>query len=141
MVSRLNPYLSFSGNAREALEFYRDVFGGELRLSTFGQYGTDDPNYTDKIMHGILQTPSGYTLMASDTGPGMTVTAGTNVVCSISGDDADELHQYWDRLSSSGMISVPMDKQMWGDEFGSCVDRFGVEWMVNIAQPQSGTMH
>jgi PhnB protein len=135
MVSRLNPYLSFSGNAQEALEFYRDVFGGDLRLSTFGQYGSDDPNYVNKIMHGMLETPSGYTIMAADTAPGMTTTVGNNVVCSISGDDAAELHRYWDRLSSSGMVSVPMDKQMWGDEYGSCVDKFGVEWMINIAQP------
>ena len=132
MVSRLNPYLNFSGNAREALEFYRDVFGGELRMTTFGEYGTDDPSHVDKIMHGILQTPSGYTLMAADSGPGMTVTVGNNVVCSISGDNADELRAYWASLSSSGLVSVPLDIQLWGDEFGSCVDKFGVEWMVNI---------
>ena len=138
MVSRLNPYLSFPGNAREALEFYKDVFGGDVRMSTFGEFGTKEPAFQDKIMHGMLTTRAGYTIMASDTGPGMTTTVGNNVVCSISGDDSEELHRYWDRLSSSGMVSVPMDKQMWGDEFGSCVDKFGVEWMVNIAQPEAG---
>jgi PhnB protein len=140
MVSRLNPYLSFSGNAREALEFYRGVFGGELRLMTFSEYGTTDPAFADKIMHGVLQTPSGYTLMGSDVGPGMSVTVGNNVVCTIGGDDADELRAYWARLSSSGTVSVPMDKQVWGDEFGACVDKFGVEWMVNISQPEARSM-
>jgi PhnB protein len=139
MVSRLNPYLSFPGNAREALEFYQSIFGGDLRVSTFGQYGTGDSSFQDKVMHGILTTRSGYVLMASDSAPGMTVTVGNNVVCSISGDNSDELHNYWDKLSSSGMVSVPMDKQIWGDEFGSCVDKFGVEWMVNIAQPEAGS--
>jgi PhnB protein len=134
MVSRLNPYLNFSGNARDALEFYRDVFGGELRLTTFGQYGPAEPSHAERIMHGLLQTPSGFTLMASDSGPGMTVTVGNSVVCSVSGDDADSLHGYWDKLSSSGLVSVPMERQIWGDEFGSCVDKFGVEWVVNIAQ-------
>ena len=139
MVSRLNPYLSFPGNAREALEFYQDIFGGELRISTFGEFGTEEAAFTDKVMHGMLSTPSGFMLMASDTGPGMTVTLGNNVVCSLSGDDSEELHRYWDRLSSSGTVSVPMDKQVWGDEYGSCVDMFGVEWMINIAQPEAGS--
>jgi PhnB protein len=138
MVSRLNPYLNLSGNAREALEFYRDVFGGELRISTYGEFGTKEPAQVDRVMHGTLETSSGYTIMASDTPPTMTTTIGNNVVCSISGDDADELHAYWDRLSASGMVSVPLDKQVWGDEFGACVDRFGVEWMVNISQPMAG---
>lgn len=138
MVSRLNPYLSFPGTARQALEFYREVFGGELSVSTYGEYGTHEPDYSDKVMHGRLVTPSGYTLMASDSPPGMTTTVGNNVVCSLSGDDAEELRRYWDRLSSSGMVSVPLDKQVWGDEYGACVDQYGVEWMVDITQPMAG---
>jgi PhnB protein len=59
-------------------------------------------------------------------------------VCSLSGDDAEELRRYWDRLSSSGMVSVPLDKQVWGDEYGACVDQYGVEWMVDITQPMAG---
>jgi PhnB protein len=137
MASRLNPYLNFSGNAREALEFYRDVFGGELRISTYGDFGTTEPDQLDKVMHGQLETPSGYTIMASDTPPNMTTTIGNTIVCSISGDDADELRGYWDRLSASGVVSVPLEKQVWGDEFGACVDRYGVEWMININQPVS----
>ena len=99
---------------------------------------TKEPDQADKVMHGILETSSGYTIMASDTPPNMTTTIGNNVVCSISGDDSDELHAYWERLAGSGMVSVPMDKQVWGDEFGACVDRFGVEWMVNVSQPMAG---
>jgi PhnB protein len=138
MVSRLNPYLSFPGTARQALEFYREVFGGELSISTYGEYGTQEPEFSDKVMHGRLVTPSGYTLMASDSPPGMTTTVGNNVVCSLSGDDAEELRRYWDRLSSAGMVSVPLDKQVWGDEYGACVDQYGVEWMVDITQPMAG---
>ena len=55
---------------------------------------------------------------------------------SLSGDDADELRGYWEKLSDGGTVSVPLEKQMWGDEFGMCTDRFGVAWMVNIGQPQ-----
>ncbi|BCB88488.1 VOC family protein [Phytohabitans suffuscus] len=137
MASRLNPYINFDGNARQALEFYKDVFGGELALNTFGQFPDADPATADMIMHGQLETPSGFTLMASDTPPGMELNPGNNITVSLSGDDGDQLHGYWDRLSGEGTVTIPLEKQMWGDEFGQCVDRFGILWMVNITQPQS----
>lgn len=137
MASRLNPYISFAGNARQALEFYKDVFGGTLALSTFGELGAQDSPGADKIMHGMLETDSGFTLMGADTAPGMEYNPGDNVAVSLSGDDADELRGYWQKLSDGGTVSVPLEQQVWGDEFGMCVDQFGVAWMVNIAQPQA----
>ncbi|HEU5143770.1 MAG TPA: VOC family protein [Dermatophilaceae bacterium] len=133
MASRLNPYISFKDNAREAMEFYKEVFGGELTMNTFGEYGQADTPHADQIMHANLETPSGFTLMAADTPPGMTRTEGDNIGISLSGDDADELRGYWEKLSDGGNVSVPLEKQMWGDEFGQCTDRFGIGWMVNIA--------
>ncbi|ADB35573.1 Glyoxalase/bleomycin resistance protein/dioxygenase [Kribbella flavida DSM 17836] len=137
MASRLNPYIAFDGAAREAMEFYQGVFGGDLVLNTFGEFGAPDSPDADKIMHSQLETPSGYTLMASDVPEGMEFTPGTNVSVSLSGDDSDELHAYWDKLADGGTIGVPLEKQMWGDEFGMCVDRFGTAWMVNITAPPS----
>jgi PhnB protein len=137
MASRLNPYISFGGNARQAMEFYKDVFGGTLALSTYGELGQQDAPEADKIMHGLLETDSGYTLMGADNPPGMEHSPGNNMSVSLSGDDADELRGYWTKLSSGGTVSVPLEKQMWGDEFGMCVDQFGIAWMVNIAQPQA----
>ena len=136
MPSRLNPYLQFDGNAREAMEFYRDVFGGELTLNSFADFGNDDPAIADRTMHAQLETERGFALMASDTAPGMEYRYGTNISISLSGDDAEELRAYWDALSSDGTVAVPLEKQMWGDEFGMCVDRFGIQWMVNIGQPR-----
>lgn len=136
MASRLNPYLSFTDNAREAMEFYQGVFGGTLTLNTFGEYGAPDAPEANNIMHGQLETDSGYTLMGADTPPGMEYNPGTNMTVSLSGDDADELRGYWAKLSVGGTVSVPLEKQMWGDEFGQCVDRFGIGWLVNIGQPQ-----
>ena len=136
MSSRLNPYVSFDGNARQALEFYEEVFGGTLTLNTFGEYGAQDTLSADKVMHGLLETPSGFTLMAADTPPGQDHRPGNNIAVSLSGDDAEELRGYWQRLSEAGTVSVPLEKQMWGDEFGMCVDRFGIAWMVDIGQPQ-----
>lgn len=137
MVSRLNPYLSFGGDARQALEFYREVFGGELALNTFGEAGQQDTPSADKIMHGMLEAPNGFTLMGADTPPGMDHTPGNNFSVSLSGDDEAELRGYWEKLSAGGSVAVPMEKQMWGDVFGMCTDRFGIPWMVNIAQQQS----
>lgn len=134
MSSRLNPYLSFAGNARQAMEFYRDVFGGTLTLNTFGEIGGQHGDDADKIMHGMLETDSGFTLMGADNPPGMELTPGNNITVALSGDNADELRGYWEKLSGSGTVSVPLEKQMWGDEFGSCEDRFGVPWLVNIGQ-------
>jgi PhnB protein len=138
MAATLNPYLAFGTNAREAMEFYRDVFGGDLRMNTFGEYGQADSPEADKIMHAQLETDNGFTLMASDTPAGMPPrNQGDNISISLSGDDADALRGYWEKLSGGGTVTMPLEKQMWGDEFGMCVDRFGIPWMVNISQPQS----
>ncbi|MEV8020197.1 VOC family protein [Streptomyces sp. NPDC086554] len=137
MVSRLNPYISFDGDARQAMEFYKEVFGGELALNTFGESGQQGTPHADKIMHALLEAPNGFTLMASDTPPGMQHSTGTNFSVSLSGDDEAELRGYWEKLSAGGTVAVPMEKQMWGDVFGMCTDRFGIPWMVNISEPKS----
>ena len=134
MASKMNPYISFGGNAREALTFYQEVFGGTMTVSTFGEFGQADTPFADQIMHGMLETPSGFTIMAADTPPGMEHNPGDNIAVSISGDDDLDLHGYWEQLSASGTIAVPMEKQMWGDEFGMCTDRFGIGWLVNVTQ-------
>ena len=134
MASRLNPYISYPGSAREAMEFYESVFGGTLTLSTFGEFSAQGTPDADKIMHGMLEADNGFTLMGADAPPGTEYTSGNNMAVSLSGDDAAELHGYWDKLSAGGTVSVPLEKQVWGDEFGMCVDQFGVAWMVNIAQ-------
>ncbi|RLP94498.1 MULTISPECIES: VOC family protein [unclassified Micromonospora] len=137
MQTRLNPYLNFPGTAREAMEFYHRVFGGDLTMNTFGEFGSTEPGLTDQIMHARLESPNGFTLMASDTAPGMNHVPGTNIAISLSGDNADELRGYWEQLSASGSVTMPLEKQMWGDEYGQCVDPYGIDWMVNITQPQA----
>jgi PhnB protein len=139
MASRLNPYINFKDNARQAMEFYQEVFGGDLTLNTFGELGAPGTPDADKIMHAQLETDSGFALMASDrpAGMGMEHNPGDNISISLSGDDADELRGYWEKLSAGGTVTMPLEKQMWGDEFGMCVDRFGIPWMVNIGQPQT----
>ncbi|MFF3757048.1 VOC family protein [Streptomyces sp. NPDC002185] len=133
MPSRLNPYINFDGDARAALEFYKEVFGGTLVLNTYGAFADDKAGEAaDKIMHGMLETESDFTLMAADIPPGMPHDPGNNIAVSVSGEDTDELRRYWEGLSGTGTVSVPLEKQMWGDVFGMCTDRFGITWMVNI---------
>ena len=133
MTTRLNPYLSFAGDASAALAFYQDVFGGVLTINHFGDFGTDDHGIGDQVMHGQLETASGLTLMAADMLPGETLRPGNNLAVSLVGDDTEELRGYWQALSDGGTVTVELATQPWGDEFGMCVVRFGSSWLVNIA--------
>ncbi len=139
MQSKLNPYLSFEGNAREAMEFYKTVFGGQLDLSTFGEAGmTDHGVKPDQIMHAALVAENGITLMASDAATGMReYVAGTNMSISLSGDNEEELTGYYKKLVDGGKEEQPLTKAPWGDTFGMCTDKFGTFWMVNIAGAKS----
>jgi PhnB protein len=141
-VAILNPYLNFEGNAREALEFYRDVFGGELNIMAFGDMGMTEhegqPLDPDAVMHGQLTSDQGFTLMASDNAPGTSEGQTPNGHLSLSGDESDLLHGYWDKLADGGRVDMPLEKAPWGDEFGQVKDRFGVNWLVNIAGSGQG---
>jgi len=133
MASRLNPYIQFDSEAADALAFYQQVFGGESVSNTFGQFGMEGPD-ADKIMHGQLETPAGFTLMMADTPTGMpSRESGGNVTISLSGDDSDALRGYWSKLSEGGTVGTRLEKQMWGDEYGDLTDKFGIKWLVNIA--------
>jgi PhnB protein len=138
MTTKLNPYLSFRDTAKQAMEFYQSVFGGELTLSTFGDFqASEDPAEQAKIMHGMLVTDSGLTLMGSDTPNSMDYTPGNNYSVSLSGEDETELRGFWEGLSTEGTVSMPLERAPWGDFFGMCADKFGVNWLVNIAGAQS----
>ncbi len=140
MASQLNPYLNFPGTAREAMTFYQQVLGGQLDLMTFGQYGMEGEG-ADGVMHAYLATDDGFVLMASDMPPGQegAATAASNVHVSLSGDD-ERLRGYWDGLAEGASVTMPLEKQMWGDEYGALTDRFGISWMVNIGsgEPPQG---
>jgi PhnB protein len=133
MASRLNPYIQFGDTAQAALTFYQGVLGGELAVNTFAEFGTDDPALAAKIMHGQLETPAGFTLMASDTPPGMELKAPGNITISLSGDDVEDLQRWFAGLAEGGSINMPLEKQMWGDFYGHLTDQFGVDWLVNIS--------
>ena len=135
MAITLNPYLGFHGNARDAMEFYHSVFGGDLISSTFAEFQAEvGPGEEQLIMHSQL-TGNGLVLMGSDTPSHMEWDPGTNYSVSLSGDDEATLTGYWDKLSTGATILQPLEKAPWGDSFGMLNDQFGVRWLFNISAP------
>ena len=136
MVTRLNPYLSFRDTAREAMELYRSVLGGELEISTFRDLGMPvAPGEEDLVMHAMLEAPGGLVLMGADTPSSMEHSPGGGISVSLSGDDNAELTGYWNGLAEGATVTMPFEVAPWGDLFGMLVDRFGVAWMVNGTAP------
>jgi PhnB protein len=130
---RLNPYLNFKDNAREAMEFYKSVFGGNLTINTFAEFHvSEDPSEANKVMHSALETDNGLVFMAADTPNHMEFHEGARISMSLSGDDEEKLRGYWDKLSEGGTPIMPLEKADWGDTFGMLIDKFGIQWMVNI---------
>ncbi|MBK9751663.1 MAG: VOC family protein [Chloroflexi bacterium] len=135
---RLNPYVHFKGNAREAMEFYQSVFGGTLNISTFSEYGmADNPTEGNKIMHSQLEAANGLVFMGSDTPSHMAYQPGATITMSLSGTDEAQLRGYWDKLAVGATIDQPLQASPWGDHFGMLTDQYGIEWMVNITAPRT----
>jgi PhnB protein len=133
MGTVLNPYLHFDGTAREALEFYASVFGGEASITTFESFMPEGTEGRDRVMHGQVEAPNGFVLMGADTPQDLAPATASGYAVSLSGDDERALRGYWDRLSEGGTVDTPLETQVWGDTFGQLTDRFGVPWLVNIA--------
>lgn len=134
----LTPYLLFDGDARAAMTFYRDVFGGELDIVTFDHYGLPDSSEEgsgvppDGVMHARLVTDAGLRLMGSDLPPGETGSTPNGHLC-ISGDEVETVTGWFEALAEGGNVDVPLERQVWGDHYGQVKDRFGVNWMFNVA--------
>ena len=137
MATKLNAYLNFKDQSRPAMEFYKTVFGGKLELHTFKELGAaHSPDEEDLIMHSVL-TSGDIEFMAADTPNDMEYKPAAGFGMSLSGDNEAELKGYFDKLCEGGTVTVPMAKQVWGDQFGMCTDKFGVSWLVNIAAPKA----
>lgn len=137
-TSQLSAYLTFNGNCEEAMNFYQSVLGGELHFDRFGAFAGDampiPEDQKDKIMHATLENDT-LSFMASDARPDFPVTFGTNFSMSLSGTDTAQLTEFFNKLSDSGNVTMALEKQIWGDTFGMVVDKYGINWMVNIGAP------
>jgi PhnB protein len=118
------------------MEFYQSVFGGELDVSTWGEMPDmpgNSPAMHDKLMHAMLTVSDSITIMGADM-PDSPGPKDSPISVSLSGEDEAELRGWWDKLSVGAEITAPFGQAPWGDIFGMCVDKFGVHWMVNVAQ-------
>jgi PhnB protein len=127
-MTGLVPYFHFDGTAREALTFYRDVFGGELVLNTFADFGrTDGPG--DAIAHGMLQGV--VELFAADAGESDVPLNLQGIMFSLLGTaDPAILESWFAALAVEGVVVDPLHERPWGDHDGQVVDRFGVTWLI-----------
>jgi len=138
VIIKLNPHLFFGGNCREAMEFYKHVFGGNLVLTPYSEGPPEahkDPKANSeemrsKIMYAKLD--GDIVLLASDN-PHNTETKNTGQFgLSLEGFEETVLTGYFEKLSENGQITAPLIKQFWGDTFGMVTDQFGISWMVTI---------
>jgi PhnB protein len=136
-ISKLNAYLSFKDNARQAMDFYKTVFGGKLVISTFKEYhASKDPSQDNLVMHAELQGDNGINFFGSDTPSTMEYRPAAGFSMSLTGDNEKELTGYFNKLSAGGKVTMPLAKAAWGDTFGMLVDKFGITWLVNVSAPK-----
>lgn len=128
----ITAYFTFNGNAREAMEFYRSIFGGEfVSDQSFGDSPMEVPEeHKDKVMH-IHYDFHGCTLMASDAMPGRDATMGSNISLSFNLQDPADVDKYCNALAEGGTITMAPEDTFWGARFAMCTDRFGIHWMFN----------
>ena len=130
---KLVPYLNFAGNAEEALDFYKEVLGGEILMIT--RYGDSpmlsDEDWKQKLMHSRLQFGDGNMIMISDTMKGNLVSTHGNIQLSLGLKEEEKTKTIFDKLAKGGKVTMPLAKQFWGDTFGMLQDKFGVSWMLN----------
>ena len=135
MSVEVTPYIFFKGNCREAMEFYKNVLGGELTIQTYSDVNVSvDGNKPDDIMHAMLEGGVAK-LMASDTA--LASPEAKKISISLSGDEEALLTKVFEGLSQDVEVRSPLKKEFWGDTFGSVTDKFGIEWMVNITAPKT----
>jgi len=127
-----NPYLNFNGSCREALEFYKDCFNGEIaQMTTFGdsQMGETEKEKS-MIMHSVFKAGSIF-FMASDSMPNQPVQSGSNVTLNIDFQETADQKKVFDKLASGGKVTMPLQDTFWGARFGMLTDKFGINWMTN----------
>jgi PhnB protein len=134
------PYLSFDGNCREAMAFYKQCFGGQLDEMTFGgskEHFDMPPGAEDRIIHSALHSGT-FVLMASDSMPGMPFTVGNDVSVLVVCDSDEEVGQFYDTLKDGGHEVMPPADAFWGARFAMCADKFGINWMLSHEKVPTG---
>ncbi|MDP3964305.1 MAG: VOC family protein [bacterium] len=137
-MTQLNPYLTFNGNAREAVEFYKECFGGDLTIQTVGESPMADqmPDMKNQVMHADLKKDGQTLLFASDMVGESKLVSGNSVTLCINCSSDEEIKGLFDKLSKGGTVSHELKEEFWGDTYGDFTDKFGVRWMLNYHKAQ-----
>jgi PhnB protein len=126
------PYINFQGRAREAMEFYQGVFGGKLSLYAADEAGKPrEAQPGDRIMYARLNA-EGVVLLGSDGHPKYPPTAGDNMAIVLMGTDRSNLATAFDKLAEGGQVKGPIREAPWGGEAGWLMDRFGINWNIDV---------
>ncbi|PSL48744.1 PhnB protein [Chitinophaga niastensis] len=136
-MSTLNVYLVFDGNTREAMTYYKEAIGGDLKIMTVGESPMKDhmpPEMHGQVMHALLQTPS-FTLMASDGMMGKPPVNGDSVALAFGVTSNDDAENVFAKLSDGGNVTMPIQETFWAYRYGQLTDKFGINWMVNYNKP------
>jgi len=133
-MARITPYLYFDGNCRDAMDFYRNCLGGELHMQTIGETPAAEhmpPEARQKIMHAAL-TGGDFVLMASDWMSTTAFSRSNSISLSIHCTSDEEIRTLFAKLAEGGKVVHPLADQFWGATFGTLVDKFGIDWMLNF---------
>ncbi|NVE01786.1 VOC family protein [Massilia sp. BJB1822] len=127
-------HINLQGNARQALEAYHSVFGGQIALVAYKDAGGHEPAQAEQIMWGQVVSENGFHVMAHDVPDTMNWSQGENAYfVSLRGDTADEISGYWGKLSHGATIIQPLAPSSWSPLYGMLKDRFGVTWVLDVA--------
>jgi PhnB protein len=130
-MKKLAPYLSFGGNCEQALNFYKECFGGEFTLTRYGENPMPAPDdFKQKILHASFKSES-IVFYASDHTPEHQIKNGDNITLSLEFADTVEQEKIFKLLSSGGVVTMPLQDQFWDAKFGMLTDRFGFIWLLN----------
>ncbi len=135
-MKEMSTYLSFDGNCRQAMEFYKKCLGGELFLMPVGESPVEAPKEAkDRIMHASLKIGS-LSLMAADRWMDHPFHPGNNFAICIVPETLQETEKLFAALSENGKVGMELQDTFWGARFGTVVDQFGISWMLNFENPK-----
>lgn len=133
----VQPYLNFNGNCEEAINFYKDVLGGELLfMQRYGESPMAGMADDNKVMHCTLKIGDTH-IMASDNPQDQPASTGSNISLAIGMNDPAGAEKMFEKLSDGGNVTMPMQETFWAERFGMLTDKFGINWMFNCEKPQS----
>ena len=140
MTIETTAHLNYHGQAREALEFYASVFGGQVVAFTHAQVQDSSHPADDELLAwGEVRTSTGFRVMAYDVRQDQQYDAGERAFfVSVRGDDADELTGYWHALREGATIEADLGPAPWAPLYGMLRDRFGVTWVLDAPAPYAG---